>query len=168
MDTNQGPQERWETPVSDAASLAMVSLLDQDGLHITLQDLRDPGRRRFRFSFERVPAYRNILEEYRTSERRTGEGLGWTRIDPESAWLADLRRREPLLDHFRPGCVHYVIVTEDDVLDVLSPEPPEIVEMPAARDEEAVPGKSTVLHHPQDQQQIDELLDDLRRRGEHG
>ena len=58
-------QERWQTPVSDAQSLAMVSLLDQNGLQITLEDLQDPARRRFKFVSRRVAAYRNILEEYR-------------------------------------------------------------------------------------------------------
>ena len=57
-------QERWQTPVSDAQSLAMVSLLDQNGLQITLEDLQDPARRRFKFVSRRVAAYRNI-EEYR-------------------------------------------------------------------------------------------------------
>ena len=165
MDTNRGHEERWETPVSDAASLALVSLVDQDGLHITVQDLRDTDRRRFRFSFERVPAYRNILEEYRTSEPQPAKSAAWTRIDPKSAWLADLRRREPLLEVHSPGCRHYIIVTEDDVIDVLAPAAPQIVEVAAARDDEAAPGKSTVLYHRHDGEEIDALLDEVRQRG---
>ena len=58
-------QDRWHTPVSDAQSLAMVSLLDQNGLHITIEDLQDPARCRFKFVFRRVAAYRNILKDYR-------------------------------------------------------------------------------------------------------
>jgi hypothetical protein len=58
--------ERWETSVSDAKSLVLVSLLDQHGqVSIVVQDLRDPNRRRFRFTSQHYPAYRNILEEFR-------------------------------------------------------------------------------------------------------
>src|SRR5215475_5956481 len=72
-------QERWDTPVSDARSLAMVSLVDGgDALRITVQDLRDLSRRRFEFTFRRVPAYRNILEEYQASELPLPPGVGWT------------------------------------------------------------------------------------------
>lgn len=166
MTTDRRSEERWETPVSDARSLALVSLVDQGGLHITVQDLRDSARRRFRFSFARVPAYRSILEEYRTSERSPLGRTGWTRIDLSSHWLADLRRRQPLFDVHAPGCRHYIIVTEDDVVDVPAPKAPEIVEVaPAAMDEPA-PGKSTVLYHPADRTRIDAVLDGLRRRGD--
>ena len=120
---------RWDTPVSDAQSLTMVSLIDQDGLHITVED---PAWRRHRFTFRQVAAYRNILEEYRTSEPGASEGAGWTMLFPHSPWLSELRKREPLLDHFQPGCKHYVIATEDDVVDILSPDPPEICEIEPA------------------------------------
>lgn len=164
MTTDRSSQERWDTPVSDAKSLAMVSLVDQDGLHITVQDLRDPARRRFRFSFQQVPAYRNILEEYRISDPPPIEGIGWTRVDPRSDWLADLRSREPLLDVHIPGCRHYIIVTEDDVVDVLAPSTPRIVELSPADVDEPAPGKSNVLFHPEDREQIERVLDDVRRR----
>lgn len=154
-------QERWQTPVSDARSLAMVSLHDREGLHITLQDLRDPARRRFEFVFRRVAAYRNLLEEYRTSEPPVPHGVGWTLTIPDSPWLAELRAKEPLLDIHSPGCQHYVIVTEDDVIDVLSPEPPEIQEIEAAKAEDDLPGKSRVLYHPEDKDQIERVVEDI-------
>ena len=113
-----------------------------------------------------MPAYRNILEEYRTSDPPPIEGTGWTRIDPSSDWLTDLRRREPLLDVHSPGCRHYIIVTEDDVVDVLAPKAPKIVQVAAAAIDEPAPGKSDVLYHPEDRTPIDALLDDLRRRGD--
>jgi hypothetical protein len=163
MVENRSGEVRWETPVSDARSLAMVSLVDHRGLHITVQDLRDPMRRRICFSFDRVPAYRNILEEYRTSAPPCHQDLGWTRIDMTSAWLADLRSREPLLDVHTPGCQHYVIITEDDVVDVLAPEAPTIVEVSPAKADEAAPGKSLVFYHPEDREQIEARLGELGR-----
>jgi hypothetical protein len=55
--------ERWETPVSDVPTLFLDSLVDDGDLHITVDDVR--GRRRWRLTFTDVPAYLNILEEYR-------------------------------------------------------------------------------------------------------
>ncbi len=159
-------QTRWQTPVSDAKSLSMVSLVDQGGgLHITLQDLRDPARRRYRFTFEPTPAYVNVLEEYRLSESPPPEGTGWTRTVPDSDWLRELRSREPLLDVHCPGCTHWKIVTEDDVIDVLCPNAPEIVEIEPATPDEPLPGKSRVLYHPQDRKELDKLLAEIKRRG---
>lgn len=143
----------------------MVSLIDRGGLHITVQDLRDPQRRRFCFSFKRVAAYRNILEEYRTSDLNAHRFRGRTGLHANSAWLADLRRREPLLDFNHPGCRHYVIWTEDDVVDVLASEAPAIVEVAPAEPADPAPGKSNILYHPEDRAQIDALLDDIGRLG---
>jgi hypothetical protein len=154
-------QERWQTPVSDAQSLAMVSLLDHNGLHITLEDLQDPARRRFKFVFRRVAAYRNILEEYRMSEPVLPHGAGWTVTVPNSPWLAGLRAEEPLLDVHSAGCRHYVIVTEDDVIDILCPEPPEIMEVASAKADEDPPGKSQILYHSYVEEQI---VEDITKR----
>jgi len=82
--------DRWETAVSDVKSLAMVSLVDQDGLHVTVQDLRDPGRRRIRFTFRKVAAYRNVLEEFRTHEREVIPSyVGRTLVSAASAWAPE-------------------------------------------------------------------------------
>jgi hypothetical protein len=151
--------ERWETPVSDARSLALVSLIDRDGLHVTLQDLRDPGRRRFEFTFRRVPAYRNILEEYRLGESgEKAHGAGWTTVVSQSVWLAELRARESLLDVHSPGCRHFCIETEDDVLDILTPEAPEIREVAPSPPNEPLPGKSRILYDPDDRDEIERVL----------
>ena len=40
--------ERWDTPVSDARSLRLVSLVDDGALRLTLEDGLDPARRRWR------------------------------------------------------------------------------------------------------------------------
>lgn len=157
-------QERWHTPVSDAQSLAMVSLLDQNGLHMTLDDLQDPARRRFKFVFRRIAAYRNILEEYRMSESSPPHGTGWTVTVSDSPWLAELWTEEPLLDVHSAGCLHYVIVTEDDVIDILCPKPPEIVEVAPAKADENPPGKLRILYHSYDEEQIEQIVEDITER----
>jgi hypothetical protein len=125
--SNRTGNVRWETPVSDARSLTLVSLSDDGELQVTVQG--DSNRQRVRFSFFKVVAYRNILEEYRTSEHGGDRHVGWTRIVLDSAWLAELRSREPLIDVHAPGCQHYVIATEDDVIDILTPKHPAISEV---------------------------------------
>lgn len=123
-------QERWPSPVSDAQSLAMVSRLDQNGLHMTLEDLQDPARRRFKFVFRRVAAYRNILEEYRMSESSPPHGAGWTY----------------------------------DVIDILCPKPPKIVEVTPTKADENPPGKSRILYHSYNEEQIEQIVEDITER----
>ena len=162
-----GKIERWETPVSAAKSLAMVSLLDNGNLSITVQDLRDPERRRFCFTFKNYPAYRNMLEEYQTSlweevKDESGEA-GWTRIIRESRWLASLKETEPFLEESNPGLLHYMICTEDDVVEILSNEPPEVIEVEPAAEGEKTPGKSTVYYDPVDRDKIEVLINQIKR-----
>ena len=162
-----GKIERWETPVSDAKSLAMVSLLDNGKFSITVQDLRDPQRRRFRFTFTNYPAYRNMLEVYQSNFwegfNHQGKDTGWTRIIRESRWLALLNETEPFLEESNPGLLHYMICTEDDVVEVLSNEPPEVVELESAAEGEKLPGKSTVYYDPEDRDKIEVLINQITR-----
>lgn len=142
-----GNQERWETPFADVKSLVMVSLVDDGALTITLEDALDPKRNRYRVRFESAPLYRNILEEYRTSEP-TASFLSWSRMIRDSGWLELMRATEPLLDVHSPGLQHYCIITEDDVLDILSNTPPAIEELGPAPKDAARPGKSRVYYYP--------------------
>jgi hypothetical protein len=75
-----------------------------------------------------------------------------------------LRAEEPLLDVHSAGCRHYVIVTEDDVIDILCPEPPEIVEVAPAKADENPPGKSRILYHSYDEEQIEQIVEDITKR----
>ena len=159
--------ERWETPVSSAKSLAMVSLIDEGCLAIILQDLRDPSRRRFCFTFSNYPVYRNILEEYRTElwERLNDKEntLGWTLTVRDSPWIAAFRQTEPLLEVENPHLIHYMICTEDDVVEVLSSAPPDIREIEPGKQSESV-GKSQVYHHPEDREQIEKIVKEVREK----
>ena len=142
--------ERWETPVSDLDSIAMVSLVDDGRLKITVEDLRDTARPRWRFTFRQAPIYRNILEEYRLElwelVHAGGERKGWTVMVPSSPWLAQLKEKEPLIEVHHPNLLHFQIGTEDDVIDVLSPEEPLIESVEPASPGDPTPGKSEVLH----------------------
>jgi len=158
---------RWETPVSDLKSIAMVSLVDDGALTITLEDLRDSARPRWCFRFDHAPIYRNILEEYRLElwelVHQDGARHGWTVTVPDSPWLASLQEKESLIKFHDPGLLHFQIETEDDVIDVLSPTEPEITSVEPASSSERVPGKSRVLHADEERAEVESVLRRARR-----
>jgi hypothetical protein len=160
--------QRWDTPVSDNGANRMVSLVDDGELAITLEDAHSPQRLRWRFVFQKYPAYRNILEEHRLELWQhldeTKQRCGNTFSVLDSPWIASFRPREPLLDVYYPALVHYVITTGDDVVEVLSPQPPQIENLGPAPADAPPPGKSTTLYYPQDKGQIEQLVKDIRSR----
>ena len=159
---NRQKIERWETPVSDINSLAMVCLFDDQNLTITVQDLRGPedvreaGRRRWRFTFERVPAYRNILEEYRheiwENIRNEGQNFGGTLVVSNSSWIKELNDDTELILIHNPNLMHFIICTEDDVVEVLASNWPIIEEIEPASEDAPTPGKSEIYYVPQDRE----------------
>jgi hypothetical protein len=82
---------------------------------------------------------------------------------PSSPWLAQLKQKEPLIEVHHPDLRHFQIRTEDDVIDVLSPEAPHIESVEPASPDEAVPGKSHVLHADEDGAEIEARLRAIRR-----
>lgn len=119
--------ERWPTPVSDEPFLGMVSLVDDGELKIVVKNSRD---QQFCFTFTDYPAYRNIMEEYRTElwPRLHGKNLGNTLLIVESQWISSLKVNEPLLEIHLSHLFHYMICTADDVLEILTPAEPLVVE----------------------------------------
>lgn len=116
--------KRWDTPVSDVKPLVMVSLIDDGTLRITVEAGRLDNRSRWCFTFESYPAYRNILEEYRLGLwqhlDQSNQRFGYTFIVENSPWIASFRSEEILLEIY-PNLIHYVISTEDDVIEVIAP-----------------------------------------------
>jgi hypothetical protein len=143
----------------------MVSLVDDGKLTVILQDTRDPARRRFRFTFTICPVYRNILEEFRRELwkeiKGQTEARSWTLTIPESQWIAYFSEAEPLLEEYYPGLTHYMICTEDDVVEILSSQPPQITEIEPATEGDKVPGKSTVYIYPEDKDKVDKLVNEV-------
>ncbi len=124
---------RWETPLSDVKHLFMESLHDHSGiLEIELADYsNNTAIARYKLTFRNYPAYRNIDESYRIGlwERRQQLNdplaTGWTLIIPDSPWIQEFVN-EPILGLFHPGLVHYLIATENDVVEVLASELPTV------------------------------------------
>lgn len=137
---------RWDTPVSDAGSLRMVSLVDDGTLTITLEDAHSEHRDRWRFTFPRVVGYLNLLEEYRTVMPGKPPWPGWTVQVHDSPWSAYLLRTESMLELHYPHVQHYQIRTEDDVIDVLTEGPPAIASLGPAPADSPPAGKSQVIY----------------------
>ena len=130
--------EEWhlrkrETPMSDAKHLFTDSLTDKDGLlQIEVGDyMNNKPISRYKITFQNYPAYRNILEEYRLNlwKRRAdavnSDAKGWTLFVDDSPWIREFDH-EPLLAVLNAESQHYLISTENDVIEVLSNRPPTI------------------------------------------
>jgi hypothetical protein len=122
---------RWDTLLSDITSLMLVGL-QQEGtrLRIVLEGEVTGERAEFTVVFVAFFAYRSLREEYRTtlwSSVPVGARLGWTRWVAESQWVAEMMSSEPLfVAHGGGDARHYLICTEDDVVEVLAIEAPVI------------------------------------------
>jgi hypothetical protein len=167
-DSNELTYERWQTPVSTAKSVALVSLWQDADLHLVLEDLKDPERNRYRISFSGFAAYKNTMEEYLIGAQWTGPVPEWTRVAVVSPWLQHMKLLEPLFKEHHPDCRHYIVVTEDDVIEVLTSEAPVVVYEGRAPDEAPTPGRSVILQRddPAAQQYLDSLAEELREQTE--
>jgi hypothetical protein len=133
------------------------------GLNLLVEDLRDPERNRYRITFPRFAAYKNTLEEYLLGERWTGPVPEWTRVAVASPWLEQMQLREPLFKSNHPNCRHYIIVTEDDVIEVLASEAPVVIHEGRAPDQSPLPGRSVILRRdePAAEQYLRTLVEEL-------
>jgi hypothetical protein len=156
--------KRWTTPVSDVESLVMVSLIDDGTLRITFEAPRLSNRPRWCFTFESYPAYRNILEEYRLglwnhldqSDQRCGN----TFTVENSPWIAYFKSEEPLLETRAENFIHYVISTEDDVIEIIASSV-EIIDLGDTASDMPRAGKSIVFYNPDDREQIKKVFEEI-------
>ena len=141
--------ERWDTPFSDVESLVMVKLVDQAGLSIVLEAPLLVGRPRWSIECGRAPAYRNIMEEYRIGLWQhldeTSQRCGRSFVVVNSPWVAEFHRSEPLLEFYAGAVRHFVVSTEDDVVEVLSASPPAVVALGPTDPDEPPAGKSILV-----------------------
>jgi len=74
-----------------------------------------------------------------------------------------MQLREPLFKNDHPNCRHYIVATEDDVIEVLASEAPVVIHEGRAPDESPVPGRSVILRRdePAAQEYLDNLVKEL-------
>src|SRR5262245_9127507 len=108
----------------------MASLVDDGQLSITFEAPREPGRPRWRVTFDKVAGDRNVVEAFRLELwpllDTTPQRCGNTFTVANSPWIAELRQPEALFDAYYPSASHFVFLTEADVIEVLSPNRPVI------------------------------------------
>jgi hypothetical protein len=160
---------RWETPVVDLDRLLMVSLTDANQeLVVVFEGPPSLGRPRWRVTFRRYPAYRNIDESYRVNLwkwlEQTGQRNGFTFTVEETPRFASWETG--YLEDVAPNTRHFVITTEDDVVEVLSAEQPSWQALAPALSEERLPGKARHLYRGEDDAAIDRILADLKSRND--
>jgi hypothetical protein len=158
---------RWETPIVDVRRVLLVSLVDAGReLTILLERHSSSERLRWRVRFRKYPAYRNIDEAFRLelwkwldeSGQRCGSTFTVIESPPLASWETSY------LHEVRPGVRHYVIATDDDVVEVLSHDAPTWEEAEPALPGDPLPGKSTHLYLGEDDAAIEHLVEDLNRR----
>jgi hypothetical protein len=106
---------RWDTTLSDAKNLFMDSLHDHaGGLEMEFGDyFNNVATARYRVTFRKYAAYRNIDESYRLELWNRRQQLndptatGWTFVVPESPWVQEFVN-EPILELFNPGIAKHV------------------------------------------------------------
>jgi hypothetical protein len=157
--------ERWLTPISDVRSIALVALVDNcHDLFVVVEAPRKAGRPRWLFRFPNYPAYRNMVEGIRTRLWRhldeTHQRCGHTFVVTSSSWADEVAAKESLLKVYHPEVKHFVITTEDDVIEVLSDRPAEIKSLGTAPPHSRPAGKSEVYYVPEDGASALEILKD--------
>lgn len=160
---------RWETPVVDLDRLLMVSLTDADQeLVLLLEDARTRDRWRVRWR-GRYPAYRNIDESYRVGLwqwlHHSGQRCGSTFLVQETPVFASWETG--YLEVVEPRTRHFVIATDDDVVEVLSQSEPIWETAEAPEPEAGPPGKARHLYRGEDDAEIDREFAEIMERQKH-
>jgi hypothetical protein len=148
----------------------MVSLTDVDHeLVVLVEAFHSPGRPRWRVRFRQYLAYRNVDESYRTNLWRwldeSNQRVGFTFTVEESPRLASWET--VYLHEVMPTARHFVIATEDDVIEVVSAQLPIWESAEPAELDSPAPGKARHLYVGEDDAEIEQVYADAKRRNEH-
>jgi hypothetical protein len=135
----------WETPVSQFSSPRLELLMDASCLSIIIQDGAGERRARVRFIFGNDYAYRNINESFRNELwAKMPTNLGQTLIVEDSDFL-NLLRSDNIGEETFSKAKHYLFKTEDDVIEVVATQNPEIQMLTDAEENSPAVGKSKIL-----------------------
>lgn len=126
-----GDQNRlvaWKTDLSNFERIYLHRILqDVDKLEITVSVLQPDSREEmFQIVCERASAWRVTDESYWDPwSNDPSEKIGVTNQVENSSWLEELRQcNGNLIDFHEPGTKHYVILTRDSVVEVMSVKEP--------------------------------------------
>lgn len=125
--------KRWNTPVSDVSRLWVYSLNYNGTLLVSCGYESNGVEKKLNITFGERPIFRDIQEEFMSPLWETifsgPEKIGWTFILEQSRWLQELEK-DGIFFGTMKGCKHYVISTEDDVIEVITKNEPIFTEVP--------------------------------------
>lgn len=138
----------WSTDLSHADSIRVKKIVD-DTKHLRLYLFAIKGQvfEQYEVVFTSYPCYRNINESYQNDLwkflHECNIKTGWTFILENSNWKKELNK-DSIFKFEYPEIKHYVISTEDDVIEVLSDKAPVINRLKNAK--RLFQGKSIILY----------------------
>jgi len=113
----------WKTIVSEASRLWIKKLLYDGELTVFCGAIFDQNEKEIKISFGERPIYRDIQEEFLTPLWKIKDSLpqkiGWTFFLEQSKWLEELNK-DDFFAALRKGSRHYVLTTDDDVIEVVT------------------------------------------------
>ena len=118
---------KWETPLSAVGALELQRLTDCNGfLEIVCEDLESSAPHLWIVIFQSAIGYRSLGESFRNQLWKEWDinQYGRTVYVENSDFLLALVK-EPVTENLR----HFMIVTRDDVIEVLSVPDPQIIEL---------------------------------------
>lgn len=137
---------RWPTPMSGFKSPRLEYLLDKDHLEIVIQEMDGDIRFRVHFRFEGVYAYRNINESYRSQLwEKLGQEFGKT-LKVQFTDFLDVLRADAKGAYTFGKATQFVIITEDDVIEVVALNEPKVTQIDSADPLSPMPGKSVIYY----------------------
>jgi hypothetical protein len=121
-------RQHWLTAVSDCSSLAFIELTCRRNLELVV-DGGELGRvEKFRFVWKEFFSYKVTLEEHGVPWPCSTQDTKWgcTNKVLNSSWLASLKDGDGYVDLLHPDAEHFVVITSDYVIEVISNQDPEI------------------------------------------
>ena len=120
----------WNTPVSSEEFLLLNMRYDNWRLELFLDpSTEDIKKKKTKITFNKVAAFRSISERYMNYlwGDLSGSGVsGRTFIVEDSEWIQTISRDDATFVAFEKSIAHYAILTDVEVLEILSSNEPEI------------------------------------------
>jgi len=121
----------WNTPVSDENFLLVDMQYEDCCLKLSLDPSIDGfNKKKTKITFSKVASFKITSERYMNymwNEISESGACGRTLFVENSEWIQNLSSSDGLFALFEKNPTHYLILTDNEVIDVLSSNYPEII-----------------------------------------